>query len=149
MLSLPRFTRSLMDALDNDDFLVYPLDYLMPRGGSLSTFGNIGQQLAMPTIKDNKYQLSLDMRNFDPSEISVKMDKDSLQITGKREKKEEDGRYVYREYVQHFTVPENVKSEELKCQLDKQGYLKMEAPLKVPQVEENKERTIPIEFVKK
>ncbi len=144
-----------MDTLDNDDFLVYPLDYLMPRGGGggggqLSTFGNsFGHQLAVPTIKDNKYQVSLDMRHFDPSEISVKMDKDSLQITGKREKKSDDGHYIYREYVQHFSVPENVKAEELKCQLDNKGYLKMEAPLKVPQVEENKERSIPIEFVKK
>lgn len=149
MLSLPRFTRSLMDTLDNDDFLVYPLDYLMPRG--LSSFPEMTRsQMAAPTIKDNKYQLALDLRNFDPNEIKVKMDKNSLQVSGKREKKSEDGHcYEYREYHQHFTVPENVKSEQLKCQIDKNGFLKLEAPLKVPQVEENKERTIPIEFVNK
>lgn len=151
MLSLPRFTRSLMDTLDNDDFLVYPLDYLMPRTVSANQpnpfFG--GGQLAMPSIKDNKYQVSLDLHHFEPSEISVKVDKDSLQVSGKREKKGEDGHYVYREYVQHFTIPENVKSDQLKCQLDNKGYLKVEAPLKVPQVEQNKERSIPIEFVGK
>lgn len=147
-----------MDSLDNDDFLVYPLDYLMPRTMNNSSdnvnraFGNFGNfnQLAVPSIKDNKYQVALDLRNFDPSEIAVKVDKNRLQVSGKREKKSEDGHcYEFREYVQHFSIPENVKSEGLKCQLDKNGYLRVEAPLKVPQVEENKERTIPIEFVKK
>ena len=145
MLSLPRFTRSLLESLD-DDFFVYPLDYLMPR-----TFQQQlnRTELAVPTIKDNKFNVNLDLRNFDPAEISVKFDENSLQVSGKREKKSEDGKhYEYRQYVQHFSVPDNVEHEKLKCQLDQKGYLRIEAPVKGA-LEGNKQRTIPIEFVKK
>ena len=131
----------------DDDFFVYPLDYLMPRSFQQQLKR---PELAVPTIKDNKFNVNLDLRNFDPSEISVKFDENSLKVSGKREKKSEDGtHYEYRQYVQHFTVPDSVEHEKLKCQLDQKGYLRIEAPLKQPAIEETKERTIPIEFVKK
>ena len=152
MLSLPRFTRSLLDSLD-DDFFVFPLDYLHPTSHQQfnNNISNLRQRIAEPNFKDNKYQLSLDLRNFDPSDVSIKMDQNLLQIHGKREKKSEDGgRYEYREYQHHFTIPDNVIAEQLKCQLDPKGFLRVEAPVKVPG-EDSKEkvRNIPIEFVKK
>ena len=141
MLSFPR---SLLDSL-NDDFVAYPMDYMIPR--------SIQQQqlnltdLAVPTIKDNKFNLNLDLHHFDPSEISIKFDKNSLQVNGKREKKSDDGKhYEYREYVHHFHVPDNVEAEQLKCQLDQKGYLRIEAPVK--NALEDTKRRIPIEFVK-
>ena len=147
MLSLPRFTRSLMDSLD-DDFLIYPLDYLVPQQSAKKN-ANQTTQLAVPSIKDNKYSLSLDLHHFDPSEVSIKVDQNSLQISGKHEKKSDDGsHYEYREYQQHFTVPDNVLSDQLKCRLDEKGFLKIEAPVKAA-LEDKQERTIPIEFVQK
>lgn len=150
MLSLPRFTRSLLDHLDDDDYLIYPLDYLVPQssGKKKSTAG----QLAVPTIKNNKFNLALDLHQFDPSDISVKFDENSLQISGKREKKSEDGtHYEYREYAQHFTVPENVLTDQLKCHLTEKGILQVEAPVQPPAIEEGKagHKNIPIEFVNK
>jgi len=146
MLSLPRFTQSLLNSFD-DDFHIYPLDYVLPKGNTLATTPKT--QLAVPVIKDNKYNLALDLSHFEPSEIKVKLDKSSLQISGKHEKKSEDGtHYEFREYNHHFSVPDNVDHEKLKCQLDKKGFLKIEAPIK-GQVEEGKGRSIPIEFVKK
>ncbi|KAJ6218548.1 hypothetical protein RDWZM_009705 [Blomia tropicalis] len=146
MLSLPRFTRSLLDSLD-DDFMVCPMDYVFPQS---QRFRSLGGQLAVPRITGDKFNLDLDMRQFDPNEISVKFDQNSLQIHGKREKKADDGhQYEYREYVQHFTVPDNVVHEQLKCQMDNKGYLKIEAPVKVEQIDMDKPRQIPIEFAKK
>ena len=151
MLSLPRYTRSLLDTMD-DDFFVYPLDYLMPRSFQQDmnrTRAQFQQQLSVPTIKDNKFNLNLDLRHFDPSEINVKFDHNSLQVSGKREKKSEDGKhYEFREYQHHFTVPDKVDHEQLKCNLDEKGYLKIEAPVKGKALDD-KPRSIPIEFVKK
>src|SRR5699024_8412279 len=121
--------RSLMDAMD-EDFMVYPMNYLLPRSFE-SEFRR--RELALPTIKDNKYQVALDLRNFDPAEIAVKCDGDSLQIRGRREKKSEDGhRYEFREYVQHFKVPDTVQAEKLQCKMNQSGYLEIEAPVKQP-----------------
>src|SRR5699024_9497906 len=135
-----RFTRNLLESLD-DDYFVYPLDYLMPRSFQQQQQPNRTRtELSVPTIKDNKFNLDLDLRHFDPSEISVKFDENnSLQVHGKHEKKSEDGkRYEYREYHQHFSVPDSVEAQKLKCQLDQKGYLRIEAPLKQPAVEETK-----------
>lgn len=148
MLSPPQFTQSLLDNLE-DNFLIYPLHPACALTKK-AVQQQQQQQLAVPRIKDNKYTLSLDLRHFDPSEVSVKFDdQNRLQISGKREKKSEDGsHYEYREYQHHFSVPDNVLSDQLKCQLNDKGFLQIEAPVQVA-VEDNKQRSIPIEFVKK
>ena len=150
MLSLPRYTRSLLDSLD-DDFAVLPMDYLLPSSRSLQQQQRqLAQQaqLAVPHIKNNKFNVNLDLGHFDPSEISVKFEDNTVKVHGKREKKSEDGKhYELREYQHQFSVPDNVLTDQLKCQLNKQGLLKIEAPVQGA-VEEHKQHNIPIEFVK-
>ena len=129
-----------------DDFY-HPYDLgLFPR--SLVQLERNLPQLAVPTVQNNRYNVNLDVRHFDPSEISVKVEDNSIKVSGKREKKSEDGKhYEFREYQQHFTVPDNVNVEELKSQLDQKGILRIEAPLKGQLGD--KARHIPIEYVKK
>lgn len=147
MLSLPRF---LVNPYDFD------VDYF-PHGGDLLSLGlagnNLSQQqhrvrneLAGPRVHGDKFNFNLNMRQFDPSEISVKFDKNQLTVHGKREKKGEDGSYVFREYKQMCTVPENVLHDQMKCRLDDNGFLRIEAPIKQEE-KKNQERHIPIEFV--
>ncbi|MBL2804334.1 Hsp20 family protein, partial [Klebsiella pneumoniae] len=77
-----------------------------------------------------------DLHAFDPSEISVKFEDDRLQVHGKREvKSDDDHKYEFREYTQHFKVPDSVLVEKLHCKMDKSGFLQIEAPVKEPQIE--------------
>lgn len=149
MLAFPGFTRSIMDSIE-DDFAMHPMELICPRPGvsALSRFP--GMQLAQPVIKDNKFNLALDLHQFKPEEVQVKFDdKNMLQVRGKREVKSDDGSsYEYREYVHHFSVPDSVQHDQLISKIDKHGLLKIEAPLKVQAVDDG-HRHIPIEFVKK
>lgn len=137
MLSLPRL-------LNNDEWNMfhYPLvDWSLP----LATSPFKQSELPMPRVHGDKFNMNLNMNQFDPSEISVKFDKGQLTVHGKREKKDEDGSYVYREYKQMCTIPENVMYEQMKCRLDDKGCLRIEAPVKQEEKEKD-ERHIPIEF---
>ena len=107
-------------------------------------------ELATPTIENGKYNLALDLHQFKPEEVQVKMDEDGvLRVRGKREIKSENG-YELREYVHNFTVPDTVHREQLTSKLDANGRLKIEAPLKIQEKQiEDGFKNIPIEFVRK
>ena len=145
MLALPRhFSRMLNDVLD-DDMHYWPLETLRQHRAGLPDL--FQRDLAWPTTRNNKFNLDMDVRQYDPSEISVKLDNDMLEISGKHEKTT-DGRYEFCEFRQKCNVPANVQMDQLKCKVDKDGYLKIEAPLKEPKkAVEDKSRDIPIQVV--
>lgn len=162
MLAFPGFTRSLIDSLLDDDFAVHPLEFVTPRGdhgpnGTIAQRNNNGRrwpgfQLAVPHVKDGKYTVNLDLRQFSPEDVQVKLDdKGMLHVKGKYEKKDKDsGSFEYREYSHSFSVPEHVQREQLTSKLDKNGLLKIEAPVKNPDKQlDDGVKNIPIEFVKK
>ena len=136
MLSRPRFATSWMHPL-NEDFIGYlPHSEMIPA------------DLSTPIIKENTYRINLDLRHFSPDEISVKCEKNLLHVSGKHHKESEDGKHQsHREYSHCFTVPDNVEAEQLKCQLDPKGFLRIEAPLK-GSLEDKQKRNIPIEYIK-
>ena len=137
-MSLTRFSRSLLDPFEDDYLITRPF-----RRSLASPFRE--SEIGTPSIRDNRYTLRLDYNNFDPNDISVKVEYDTLVVTGKQEKKR-DGVVESREYVQKFNVPKNVIADRLTCNLDSNGYLRIEAPIK----EEPKDyvsfgRSIPVE----
>lgn len=132
-----------------DDFGVYPspssfIVQRHPQSGQRRTARN---ELAVPTTHGDKFNLNLNLHQYDPSEISVKFQDGQLTVHGKKEKRSDDGSsYHYSEYKQSVSVPDNVISEQMKCQLDPHGFLRIEAPLKLEKKSPD-ERHIPIEFV--
>lgn len=140
MLAIPRYLIDTIDALN--DLSVYPYS---GRSTGIASLANRQELANLPRVHGDKFHFNLNMHQFDPSEISVKFDKGQLTVHGKREKKGEDGSYVYREYKQMCTVPENVLHEQMKCRLDENGHLRIEAPVKQEE-KKNEERHIPIVF---
>ena len=160
MLAFPGFTRSLVDAILDDDCAVHQMEFLMPRGGTACQQGALSRkepkqqkvQYATPTIKDDKFSLSLDLHQFAPEEVQVQFGEDRmLRVTGRKEVKSEDGSsYEFREYSHHFSVPEEVIQDQLKVKLDKTGHLSIQGPVKVPEkINADGSKSIPIEFVAK
>lgn len=143
MLSIPRI-------FHDDDFFHLPLelwsgDDRIGGRNQRSIWPSIFSEMAVPQVHGDKFHVNFPMAQFDPSEISVKFDKNQLMVHGKREKKNEDGGYVYREYKQSMTVPKNVVHDQMKCHLDNKGVLRIEAPVKQEE-KKSSERNIPIEF---
>ena len=145
MLTIPRYNRSILDTLDDQFF--HPMEHYLPRPIRRSFRVN-DNEIAIPTVKDDKFNLNLDFGQFDPADITVKVENDTLLVKGKKEKKSE-GIYECREFVQKFNVPKNVIADRMTCNLDRSGYLRIEAPVKVDVTEEKNGRVIPVKIVHK
>ncbi|XP_054469066.1 heat shock protein 30-like [Anoplopoma fimbria] len=92
------------------------------------------------------FGLTLDTRGFSPEELSVRQVGRKLRVSGKTEKKQEDGKgsYSYRrqEFRQEFDLPEGQNPEAVTCYLDPDGKLHIQAA-KAP-CEEEAERELTI-----
>ncbi|XP_059494712.1 heat shock protein 30-like [Stegostoma tigrinum] len=92
------------------------------------------------------FSVSLNVQHFSPEELRVKVFGRKVLVTGKHEKKCDDGSgsysYKYEEFRREFQLPEDVDAEALQCCLSQDGRLKVQAPsLALPAVNE---RTVPI-----
>lgn len=87
----------------------------------------------------DKFALMLDTRGFSPEELSVRQVGRKLRVSGKTEKKQEDGKgsYSYRlqEFRQEFDLPEGLNPQTITCHLSPDGKLHIQAA-KAPCVEE-------------
>ncbi|XP_072288412.1 heat shock protein beta 9-like [Eucyclogobius newberryi] len=92
------------------------------------------------------FALSLDTSDFCPEELSVKQVGHKLRVSGKTEKKQDDGKgsYSYRcqEFRQEFDLPGGIVPETVSCSLVG-GRLQITAPQNTA-LESGKERLVPI-----
>lgn len=111
---------------------------------SLTSFKPISFQMGK---ESDRFALTLDTKDFSPEELSVKQVGRKLRVSGKTEKKQDDGKgsYSYRsqEFRQEFDLPEGVEPEAVTCSLNN-GQLQIQAPQQA--VMEGKERVVPISF---
>jgi len=91
-----------------------------------------------------KFQLAFDIRGFDPEEVKVKTQNGTLSVSAKKEKKD-DNSYSLHEFSQTYTLPKDLKLDDLKSTFAENGILTIEAPL--PKAE-SKDRQIKIEHSK-
>ncbi|KAH9384570.1 hypothetical protein HPB48_026578 [Haemaphysalis longicornis] len=103
------------------------------------------QQGTSVACTPEKFAINVDTRNFTPEEISVKTEDNCVVIHGKHEEKSDDrGCYVKREFTRRYVLPEDVDPQSIKCHLNPNGHLALEAPRKnAPKKEEAK--AIPIQ----
>ncbi|CAK6962055.1 heat shock protein 30-like [Scomber scombrus] len=108
--------------------------------GAAQQSGDDGQTL-------EHFGLTLDTQGFSPEELSVRQVGRKLRVSGKTEKKQEDGKgcYSYRcqEFRQEFDLPEELNPEAITCYLAPDGKLHIQEA-KALCVDEA-ERELPIE----
>ncbi|XP_026184021.1 heat shock protein beta-11-like [Mastacembelus armatus] len=94
----------------------------------------------------SSFALSLDTKEFSPEELSVKQVGRKLRVSGRTEKKQDDGKgsYTYRcqEFRQEFDLPDGVDPESVTCSLV-DGRLQIQAP-RERALADGKERVVPI-----
>ncbi|XP_051973822.1 heat shock protein 30-like [Xyrauchen texanus] len=95
---------------------------------------------------ESGFALTLDTKDFSPEELSVKQVGRKLQVSGKTEKKQENGKgsfsHTVQEFRRVFDLPEGVNPETVTCSMT-DGKLYIRAP--VNQISEAPERMIPID----
>jgi len=81
---------------------------------------------------DKKFDMTLDVRGFNPDDVKVSVLNNMLTIEARQES-ESDGHYMSREFYRHFTLPRDVDMESLQTTLGKDGKLRIEGK-RLPQL---------------
>jgi len=80
---------------------------------------------------ENNFRVQLDVSQFTPEEINVRVVGRDLVIDGKHEEREDDHGFISRSFTRRYALPEDVDVMKVEGQLSKDGkLLKLEAPKK-------------------
>lgn len=101
-----------------------------------------------PPVNKDDFQVVLDVQQFEPQEIEVKVVDNLLAVTAKHEDKRDEHGWVSRQFTRKYKLPEDSNVEQLTSRLSSDGLLTIVAPKKRSSKEET-ERTIQIEHTGK
>jgi len=110
--------------------LFSPEEILQPIRILASQLANIDRDTSITLDKD-RFQARVDVQQFKPEEISVKLDGDNvLVVEGKHEEKEDQHGFISRHFVRRYTLPEDCDVKKLQSKLSSDGVLSISAPKK-------------------
>ncbi|XP_017784343.1 PREDICTED: protein lethal(2)essential for life-like [Nicrophorus vespilloides] len=91
----------------------------------------------------DKFQVNLDVQQFKPEEISVKITgKSEITVEGKHDELQDEHGFISRHFVRKYIVPQECNIEEVISQLSSDGVLSITAPKDKSPDSINKEITI-------
>ncbi|XP_058835632.1 protein lethal(2)essential for life-like [Topomyia yanbarensis] len=90
------------------------------------------------------FQVSVDVQQFAPEEISVQMIDNFITVEGKHEEKQDEHGFVSRHFIRKYRLPEGHDADKVVSSLSSDGVLTIKAP-KLALPESKTERRIPIE----
>ncbi|XP_014270802.1 alpha-crystallin A chain [Halyomorpha halys] len=96
------------------------------------------------TIASDKteFKVNLDVQQFKPEELKVKVVEDYLVIEGKHEERSDEHGFISRQFTRRYKIPQNVDQEAIESNLSSDGVLTLKAKKKVTPEAEGK--VIPI-----
>ncbi|KAF7385645.1 hypothetical protein HZH66_011487 [Vespula vulgaris] len=97
----------------------------------------------------DKFHVALDVQQFKPEEVNVKIVDNYIVIEGKHEEQQDDHGVISRHFIRKYLVPDQCDPEKATSSLSSDGILTITAPRKAEAVEEKKERIIKIEHMVK
>ncbi|XP_065361240.1 heat shock protein 23-like [Calliphora vicina] len=98
------------------------------------------------TIGKDGFQVCMEVQQFKPSELSVKVVDNCVIVEGKHEEREDDQGYIARHFVRRYALPKGYDPNKVVSTLSSDGVLTVTVPK--PQIEENSnERQIQIQQV--
>lgn len=117
-----------------------PAGYLRPWKSEASK-GDTGSTVS---FDKNRFQANLDVQQFKPEEITVKLTGDNIvTIEGKHEEKQDEHGYISRHFVRKYVLPKNCDTNQLQSKLSSDGVLTITAP--TVDAKEIEHKTIPIQ----
>lgn len=91
------------------------------------------------------YQVSLDVHQFAPNELTVKTVDESVVVEGRHEEKEDKQGFISRHFKRRYVIPPGYDLDHVYSTLSSDGVLTVRAPRIVPERDEPTERIIPIQ----
>lgn len=122
--------------------------YYRPWASLLRPEGSHNGGVSSVNIDKDSLKITLDVQQFKPEEVKVKIVKDYVIVEAKHEEKKDEHGLISRQFVRKYHLPEEVDAEHLKSSISSDGVLMIEAPVK--QIAEDKNvREIKIEYTGK
>lgn len=90
----------------------------------------------------NEFRVNLDVQQFKPEELKVKVADGYIVIDGKHEERSDQHGFISRQFTRRYKIPENVDEAKLSSHLSSDGVLTLTAPINMK--EEAQGREIPI-----
>jgi len=124
-----------LDMWDNDEFFVPSSRYSrMYRPRVRAWVPSAAERDQAPSAEGtNKdlFSVKLDVHQFHPDEVTVKTKDNSLIIEAKHEEREDSHGFIARHFVRRYIMPDDVKVEQLACNMSSDGILELCAPRKL------------------
>lgn len=96
------------------------------------------------TVDKDHFQAKLDVQQFKPEELTVKVNADNtLTIEGKHEEKPDEHGFISRHFVRKYILPDDCDVQKIQSSLSTDGVLSISAPKK-PDVKQVSHKEIPI-----
>uniref|UniRef100_A0A0K8TPK9 Putative 23kda heat shock protein schsp23 n=1 Tax=Tabanus bromius TaxID=304241 RepID=A0A0K8TPK9_TABBR len=121
-----------------------PLFYDLP-----SSLDKLRQELdksvdgVVSSVGKEGFQVSMDVQQFKPSEITVKTKDDCIIVEGKHEEREDEHGYISRHFVRRYALPKGYDASQVTSTLSSDGVLTVKVPQ--PQAIKGNERVIQIQ----
>ncbi|XP_041984202.1 protein lethal(2)essential for life-like [Aricia agestis] len=115
-------------------------DYYRPWRSLVAATKDLGSSIKNDA---DKFEVSLDVQQFSPEEITVKTADGYIVIEGKHEEKKDQHGLVTRHFVRKYALPDNTNFESVESKLSSDGVLTITAPKVVPDAIKG-ERKVPI-----
>lgn len=95
-----------------------------------SAAGPLARQDSGSTIANDKekFQVILDVQQFSPSELTVKITNNSIVVEGKHEEKQDEHGFISRHFVRRYMLPADNDVNDVVSSLSSDGILTVTAP---------------------
>jgi crystallin alpha B len=93
---------------------------------------------------DKEFQVALNVSQFKPEELQVKVVDNYVVVHGKHEEKSDEHGFVSREFTRRYMLPNACEMETVASSLSPDGVLTITAPKKALEAPPTHERNIPI-----
>nr|AHE77371.1 small heat shock protein [Lissorhoptrus oryzophilus] len=118
-------------------------DIVSPLKSALSTLAQIDKDNSITLDKD-QFQANIDVQQFKPGEITVKLtDDNTVTVEGKHEEKQDEHGFISRHFVRRYVLPEDCDVKKVQSKLSSDGVLSISAPKK-PESKKDDYKQIPI-----
>lgn len=124
----------------SDELVTPRLRFRQP--GYLRPWSRLQTGSSVVSSNKDEFKVNLDVKQFAPEEISVKVVDNSIVIDGKHEERQDEHGFISREFKRRYLLPADVDPKQVQSSLSSDGVLSVSAPKKKAALEN--ERSIPI-----
>lgn len=87
----------------------------------------VGNKSPLSVLTKDGFQVSLDVQQFLPNEITVKTNENVVTVEGRHNEKEDEHGYITRHFVRKYNLPKDIDCADLVSQLSSDGILTIKA----------------------